>query len=102
MPMRAHTTIPAELLNSTCSRYALPWLRRAPPHWNGERQMPGTSTSAAANDALPVEQNSSCDSALVRLEAVLLMAREPLSSRKLSQFANLADGTQARTLVRRL
>jgi len=32
----------------------------------------------------------------------LFLSREPLSSRKLSQYANLADGTQARTLVRRL
>ncbi len=37
-----------------------------------------------------------------RLEAILLLAREPLNSRKLAQYANLADGTQARTLVRRL
>jgi len=33
---------------------------------------------------------------------VLFLAREPLSSRKLSQFANLADATQARTRIRRL
>ena len=39
---------------------------------------------------------------MARLEAVLLIAREPLASRKLAQLANLADGTQARTLVRRL
>jgi segregation and condensation protein B len=31
------------------------------------------------------------------LEAVLLLSREPLSLRKLSQLANLADGTEART-----
>ena len=37
-----------------------------------------------------------------RLEAVLFLAREPLTSRKLSQYANLADGTEARTLIRRL
>jgi segregation and condensation protein B len=37
-----------------------------------------------------------------RLEAVLFLAKEPLSARKLSQYAGLADGTQARTLVRRL
>jgi segregation and condensation protein B len=37
-----------------------------------------------------------------RVEAILLLAREPLSSRKLSELANLADGTEARTLVRRL
>lgn len=32
----------------------------------------------------------------------MFLAREPISSRKLSQYANLADGTEARTLVRRL
>ncbi len=37
---------------------------------------------------------------LQRVEAVLFMAREPLSSRKLARFADLADGTQARSLVR--
>jgi segregation and condensation protein B len=47
--------------------------------------------------AQPEEQQ-----ALSRLEAILFFAREPLNSRKLSQYANLADGTQARTLVRRL
>jgi segregation and condensation protein B len=37
-----------------------------------------------------------------RLEAVLLLAREPLSLRKLAQSANLADATEARTLVAEL
>lgn len=37
-----------------------------------------------------------------RLEAVLLMSRVPLPSRKLSQLADLEDGTQARTLVKEL
>ena len=32
----------------------------------------------------------------------MFLAREPLSSRKLSQYANLADGTEARTLIRQL
>ncbi|NLE36801.1 MAG: SMC-Scp complex subunit ScpB [Pirellulaceae bacterium] len=39
---------------------------------------------------------------MARLEAVLFIAREPLSSRKLAQLADLADGTAARTLVRAL
>lgn len=39
---------------------------------------------------------------LRRLEAVLFLAREPLHSRKLSQLAGLEDGTQARSLVKRL
>jgi segregation and condensation protein B len=34
-----------------------------------------------------------------RLEAALLLAREPLSLRKLAQLANLADATEARTLL---
>ncbi|MFA8016632.1 SMC-Scp complex subunit ScpB [Bremerella cremea] len=37
-----------------------------------------------------------------RLEAILFLAKQPLSSRKLAQLANLADGTEARTLVRSL
>ena len=36
------------------------------------------------------------------LEAVLFLAREPLTSRKLAQLTGLADGTEARTLVRAL
>jgi len=39
---------------------------------------------------------------MARLEAVLFLAREPLSTRKLSHMANLADGTEARTLIRGL
>lgn len=34
-----------------------------------------------------------------RLEAVLFLAREPLSLRKLAQMANLADATEARTML---
>lgn len=39
---------------------------------------------------------------LQRLEAVLFLAREPLGSRKLGRFANLADATEVRTLIREL
>lgn len=42
------------------------------------------------------------DDRLRRLEAILFLTREPLPSRKLSQYANLADATEARTLVRLL
>lgn len=37
-----------------------------------------------------------------RLEAVLLLAREPLSLRRLAQLATLEDATEARTLLREL
>ncbi|HEY4312888.1 MAG TPA: SMC-Scp complex subunit ScpB [Pirellulales bacterium] len=36
------------------------------------------------------------------VEAVLLISNEPITNRRLSQAAGLADPTQARTLVRRL
>ncbi|MCC7087227.1 MAG: SMC-Scp complex subunit ScpB [Pirellulales bacterium] len=39
---------------------------------------------------------------MARVEAVLFLAKETLSSRKIAQLASLADGTQARTLIRRL
>jgi segregation and condensation protein B len=42
------------------------------------------------------------DERLARLEAVLLLCREPASTRRLAQLAGLADGTEARTLIRRL
>ena len=38
----------------------------------------------------------------MRLEAVLLLAKTPLSLRKLCQMAHLADATEARTLIRQL
>ncbi len=38
----------------------------------------------------------------MRLEAVLLLAKTPLTTRKLAQLADLADATEARTLVRQL
>lgn len=42
------------------------------------------------------------DDRLQRLEAVLFLAREPLGSRKIGRYANLADATEVRTLIREL
>ncbi len=39
---------------------------------------------------------------LARLEAVLFLAREPLTTRRVAKLAVLADGTEARALIRRL
>jgi segregation and condensation protein B len=39
---------------------------------------------------------------LAELEAVLFLAREPLPTRKLAKLAKLADGTEARTLLKTL
>lgn len=39
------------------------------------------------------------DERMARLEAALFVSREPVGIRKLGQLANLADGTEARTLI---
>jgi segregation and condensation protein B len=59
---------------------------------------PSAPRGAAARTAT----RSLRDARTARVEAVLLLASEPLSSRKIAQFASLADGTEARTLIRRL
>jgi segregation and condensation protein B len=62
-------------------------------------RQPPNSRLAASRPTLAADARTP---EIARLEAVLLIAREPLSVRRLAQIARLADGTQARTLVRRL
>jgi segregation and condensation protein B len=99
--MRSTLHQPGQQLRSTALRYGLP---RA---WNGVRQPASARGLEGQTGAVGQVENVRSltvprDEELSRLEAVLLLAREPLSSRKLSQYANLADGTRARTLIRRL
>src|SRR5262245_49605228 len=97
--MRCQIQTPADQLHSACPRHWGAW-RRAPNGQGALRSSPLRSTTSPASGEADKEADSNSD--LARLEAILFLAREPLASRKLSQFANLADGTQARTLVRRL
>jgi segregation and condensation protein B len=108
--MNQRPSNPAQLLRSVCGRYAGPLLRaassRGPAGALRLAPIPGHVVSQSphvldTNGQFAAHQ-AAIDPGLRRLEAVLFMSREPLNSRKLSQFANLADGTQARTLVRRL
>ena len=50
----------------------------------------------------PVRSKEDVRLRMRRVEAVLFISREPLSSRKISELADLEDGTEARTLIRRL
>lgn len=94
--MRLEIKDPPRQLSSVSARYCWPAGLRAATHWP-------VSRSASREADVPSEAHSQArDAALQRLEAVLFLAREPLTSRKLSQYAGLADGTQARTLIRRL
>jgi segregation and condensation protein B len=69
----------------------------------GHGEMPtaaGGSTGSSPGDGF--WERDDRDSKRQRVEAVLLLSRAPLTSRKLSQLAGLADATEARTLVREL
>ena len=64
----------------------------------GERPEP----RAAAPAAVAAEGRHVRSEELARLEAALFLAREPLTTRRLAKLARLADGTEARALVREL
>ncbi|MEX2173630.1 MAG: SMC-Scp complex subunit ScpB [Pirellulaceae bacterium] len=101
--MRQIFSQPGQQLRSVAARYGSP-LDRACGASSGSAGWVSPVGMAANpdNEERAPNDPSFREPPLARLEAVLLLAREPLASRKLSQYANLADGTQARTLVRRL
>lgn len=93
------TPVPRQL-RSAAGRYCLPpalspWANAPAPWANAPRW--GTSTRDGPPPAARL-----LDEPLGRIEAVLFLAKEPIPSRKLSRYANLADGTEARTLVNQL
>jgi segregation and condensation protein B len=92
---------PAQQLHSACLRYGSAWTRREWPA--GWTECAGSGVIAVAEPkAATQHEPSEAESDLARLEAILFLAREPLNTRKLSRYANLADGTRARTLIRQL
>lgn len=86
------------------------WGQGAQVPWGPQSPWFGTEKPAAlgchllreaesVSPPLPLGEGTRSDP-LARLEAVLFLTREPLGTRKLAQLAGLADGTEARTLVR--
>ena len=63
--------------------------------------MPGAASSSSAAPLVNLSSED-LDNRIYQLEGILFIAREPVSSRKLSELAGLADGTEARTLIRYL
>ncbi len=97
--MRSTTWVPAERLGSVALRYRgvlRPGYTRFPP-WR-RVQVGGTPSGRVGTQ----QDQEALAARRQRVEAILLIAREPLSSRRLAEYAHLADGTEARTLVRRL
>ena len=68
----------------------------------GGRTGPGDSLRREPGDVPGGHGPTTRPDGLARLEAVLFLARHPQNSRTLAQLAGLADGTEARTLVRTL
>jgi segregation and condensation protein B len=96
--MRKGTNEPGRQLHSVALRCRHGWLQceqRRPGWWRFDPPAGGATTDRPSDAGVR-------DPKVQRLEAVLFLAREPLTSRKLSVYANLADGTEARTLIRRL
>lgn len=58
--------------------------------------------NAKTTDAFSLSESPSPEVKCRILEAILLIAKEPLSARKLASLAGLADPTEARTLARQL
>lgn len=58
--------------------------------------------SRLAGDASDQSSPDDDQAKIARLEAVLFISREPLSTRKLAKLARLADGTEARTMLKSL
>jgi segregation and condensation protein B len=99
--MRNRPSATGRLLQSASLRYRHPYgqyaektaiLCRYVSYRRGEKSekpLPGVSSIAR-------------DERLLQLEAILFLSSQPLGSRKLAQLGDLADGTKARTLVRKL
>jgi segregation and condensation protein B len=95
---RRLTTLGA-LLRSPAALCAKPWSRQS----GATRLLPPSPRfTAAPTEGEPSLPDDSLTARLARLEGVLLLAREPLSTRKLAELAELADGTEARSLAREL
>jgi segregation and condensation protein B len=92
----------SRLLHSVALRYRQSF--GAPSHWVRPRAVGyWQPTRRDSDDDPPVRKGTQTrDDLLARIEAVLLLAQQPQTSRRLAQLTGLADGTKARTLVRKL
>jgi segregation and condensation protein B len=90
------------LLGSVALRYCQPL--GVPRGWGGRKTTAGPAFTPQGQGPQPPSKSGpeAHDGRLARLEAILLLSQQPHSSRRLAQLAGLADGTKARTLVRKL
>ena len=98
--MRSRNSSLGEQLCSTALRYSGPRVFRESPTTPSVGPSVGRMPERSPSTQPPPADDSQRQ--LAELEAALFLAREPLSTRKLAQLAKLADGTQARTLLKQL
>jgi segregation and condensation protein B len=96
--MRLVTTVPAQRLGSVCQRYRRVTMPRNMLEGARREYWGWAATKGERADA----SGDTRDAKRMRLETILFLAREPINSRKLAHHARLADGTEARTLIRQL
>jgi segregation and condensation protein B len=90
------TSLPSRLASPNAA-VSQPWSRVSARRYGAIGGRP-----IVAQVASPVPETDATATKLARVEAILLLSREPLASRKLAALADLADGTEARSLVREL
>ena len=100
--MNSKTESLGRQLHSAAQRYRCASARRWPPETRAPGLQRYPSASAVDEEAGVADGPLARTAAMAQLEAVLFLAREPLSTRRLAQLAGLADGTRARSLVRKL
>jgi segregation and condensation protein B len=98
LPMQKRSDHLAMQLNSPSAAITRPWSCFA-----GGKKRAWALAGAACGPVISTRvSNDTTAAKLARVEAILFLAREPLPSRKLAGLADLADGTEARSLVREL
>src|SRR4051812_15609983 len=85
-------------LGSPAAAIRTPWERLQ----HGQRGVLQSGAPASKKNSVPPPVSDTLAAKLARVEAILFLSREPLPSRKLAALADLADGTEARSLVREL
>ncbi len=101
--MRGFQKAPPVGLGSVAFRYRSPLVaNRLSRHAGVVGMLSDRSSPAEKGKHKGVDLPGVRERRMAQIEAVLFLAREPLNTRRLAQLANLADGTEARTLIGQL
>lgn len=101
--MRKFATAPPVRLGSVALRYRCPLVaNQSTSRWAWLGGGAGSHNRTLGDGGTGDDSLGIREPRLAQIEAVLFLAREPLNTRRLAQLANLADGTEARTLIGRL